>query len=66
MLRQPVSRAIFSRAAYKVLRIGARRLISRMLAELRSDGLSRLEAQKRVQVLDRPGLVEMAEGMDGD
>jgi CRP/FNR family transcriptional regulator, anaerobic regulatory protein len=36
--------------------------VSRMLSELRSQGLIRLAAQNRVQVLDRPGLVKMAEG----
>jgi CRP/FNR family transcriptional regulator len=36
--------------------------VSRMLAELRERRLIRLETQTRVEVLDRPGLEEMAEG----
>lgn len=36
--------------------------VSRMLSELRSRALIRLEKQDRVEVLDRPGLVQMAEG----
>ncbi len=36
--------------------------VSRMLAVLRSARLIRLEAQDRVQVLDRPGLQDMAAG----
>lgn len=36
--------------------------VSRMLAELRSRKLIRLETQDRVEILDRGGLAEMAEG----
>jgi CRP/FNR family transcriptional regulator len=37
--------------------------VSRMLAELRDRRLIRLESQTRVQVLDRAGLTEMADGL---
>jgi hypothetical protein len=37
-----------------------------MLAELRSRRLIRLETQNRVEVLDREGLVELAQGNGGD
>jgi CRP/FNR family transcriptional regulator len=40
--------------------------VSRMLAELRSRGLIRLETQNRVEVLDRVGLVDLAQGNGGD
>ncbi len=40
--------------------------VSRMLAELRSRRLIRLETQNRVEVLDREGLVELAQGNGGD
>jgi CRP/FNR family transcriptional regulator, anaerobic regulatory protein len=36
--------------------------VSRMLAHLRSRGLVRLQAQDRVEVLDRDGLRSMAQG----
>jgi len=36
--------------------------VSRMLAELRDRRLIRLETQTRVEVLDREGLAEVAEG----
>ena len=36
--------------------------VSRMLSELRDRRLIRLEAQNRVEVLDRAGLEDMAEG----
>lgn len=36
--------------------------VSRMLSELRGRGLIRLESQNRIEVLDRDGLAEMAEG----
>ncbi len=39
--------------------------VSRMLAELRNRGLIRLAAQDRVEILDRDGLAEMAEGFGG-
>ena len=39
--------------------------VSRMLAELRGLGLIRLETQNRVEVLDRQGLVDIAEGYGG-
>lgn len=40
--------------------------VSRMLAQLRSRGLIRLQAQNRVEVLDRAGLRAMAEGAAAD
>jgi CRP/FNR family transcriptional regulator len=40
--------------------------VSRMLAELRSRGLIRLAAQNRVEVLDRAGLVDLAQGSGGN
>jgi CRP/FNR family transcriptional regulator len=40
--------------------------VSRMLAELRNRGLIRLETQNRVEVLDRAGIIEMAEGLRED
>jgi CRP/FNR family transcriptional regulator len=39
--------------------------VSRMLAELRSRNLIRLASQDRIEVLDRAGLMEMAEGFGG-
>ena len=39
--------------------------VSRMLSELRSRALIRLERQDRVEVIDRAGLTEMAEGGEG-
>jgi CRP/FNR family transcriptional regulator len=40
--------------------------VSRMLAELRSRALIRLQAQNRVEVLDRPSLTVLAQGNGGD
>ena len=36
--------------------------VSRMLAQLRSRGLIRLQSQSRIEVLDRGGLRAMAQG----
>jgi CRP-like cAMP-binding protein len=40
--------------------------VSRMLSHLRNRGLIRLQSQNSVQVLDRHGLVEMANGAGAD